>query len=144
MVKLLTETLLNNNKLIVPTSKGLSFIPQEEVLHLEVDEGYTKIHLADNTQILSSYNLGKFEKSLGRTFFKCHKSHIVNIEKVRSFENEGYVVLENGHRVPRYKSNRKIFLSLFKKNNSNKSFFTHYLLLMIPSQIFTIFQSLHS
>ena len=113
LVKLLSETLNKNNKLIVPTLKGMSFIPQEEVLHLEGHEGYTKIHLLDKTEILSSYNLGKFEKMLESSFFKCHKSHIVNIAKVRSFENEGYVVLENEHRVPISKANRKVFLNLF-------------------------------
>ncbi|MEM7086777.1 MAG: LytTR family DNA-binding domain-containing protein [Bacteroidota bacterium] len=113
LVKLLSETLNRNNKLIVPTSKGMSFIPQEEVLHLEGYEGYTKIHLANSTEILSSYNLGKFEKMLENSFFKCHKSHIVNIAKVRSFENEGYIVLENNHRVPISKANRKVFLNLF-------------------------------
>ena len=113
LVKLLSETLNKNNKLIVPTSKGMSFIPQEEVLHLEGHDGYTKIHLLDKTEILSSYNLGKFEKMLESSFFKCHKSHIVNIAKVRSFENEGYIVLENEHRVPISKANRKVFLNLF-------------------------------
>jgi len=113
LVKLLSETLNKNNKLIVPTSIGMSFIPQEEVLHLEGYEGYTKIHLSDKTEILSSYNLGKFEKMLENSFFKCHKSHIVNIAKVRSFENEGYIVLENEHRVPISRANRKVFLKLF-------------------------------
>jgi len=113
LVRLLSETISKKDKLIVPTSKGMSFIPQDEVLHLEGDEGYTKIHLIDRSEILSSYNLGKFEKMLGTTFFKCHKSHIVNIAKVRSFENEGYVVLENEHRVPISKANRRVFLNLF-------------------------------
>jgi len=113
LVKLLSETLNQNNKLIVPTSKGMSFIPQEEVMHLEGYEGYTRIHLIDETVILSSYSLGKFEKMLGKTFFKCHKSHIINVPKVRSFENEGYVVLENEHRVPISRANRKVFLNLF-------------------------------
>ena len=113
LVKLLSETLHQTNKLIVPTSKGMSFIPQEEVLHLEGYEGYTRIHLIDETMILSSYSLGKFEKMLGTNFFKCHKSHIINVPKVRSFENEGYVVLENEHRVPISRANRKVFLNLF-------------------------------
>ncbi len=114
LIEILTETLNNNNKLVVPTSKGLSFIPQEEVIHLEGYEGYTKIHLTNNTEIVSSYNLGKFEKDLGKHFFKCHKSHIVNLEKVRSFENEGYIVLENEYRVPISHTNKKTFLSLYK------------------------------
>jgi len=105
--------LQKNNKIIVPTSKGVSFIPQIEVMHLEGYEGYTKIHLMDGKTLISSYNLGKFEKLLSTSFFKCHKSHIINIEKVRHFENEGYIILDNDYRVPISRSNKKAFLSLF-------------------------------
>ncbi len=114
LIEMLTETITNTNKIIIPTAKGLSFIPQDDVLHLEGYEGYTKFHLTNNTEIVSSYNLGKFEKSLSSIFFKCHKSHIINIEKVRSFENEGYIVLEGEYRVPISKANRKVFLDLFQ------------------------------
>ncbi|MDX1774473.1 LytTR family two component transcriptional regulator [Oceanihabitans sediminis] len=113
LVNLLEENISTNNKLIIPTQKGLSFIPQEEVLHLEGYEGYTKIHIINGVTIMSSYNLGKFEKLLSSKFFKCHKSHIINIEKVRHFENEGYVVLDNETRVPISKTNKKAFLSMF-------------------------------
>lgn len=113
LVNLLTGALADNKKIIIPTSKGLSFIPQEEVIHLEGYEGYTKIHLINTTTITSSYNLGRFEKLLSTVFFKCHKSHIINLEKVRHFENEGYVVLENEYRVPISKTNRKAFLKVF-------------------------------
>ncbi len=114
LIEMLTEIITNTNKIIIPTAKGLSFIPQDDVLHLEGYEGYTKFHLTNNTEIVSSYNLGKFEKSLSSIFFKCHKSHIINIEKVRSFENEGYIVLEGEYRVPISKANRKVFLDLFQ------------------------------
>lgn len=113
LVNLLTGALADYKKIIIPTSKGLSFIPQEEVIHLEGYEGYTKIHLIDATTITSSYNLGRFEKLLSSVFFKCHKSHIINLEKVRHFENEGYVVLDNEYRVPISKTNKKAFLKLF-------------------------------
>ncbi|WP_452228559.1 MULTISPECIES: LytR/AlgR family response regulator transcription factor [unclassified Lacinutrix] len=113
LVGLLEENISKKNKIVVPTQKGISFIPQDEVLHLEGYEGYTKIHLINNTTITSSYNLGKFEKLLNTKFFKCHKSHIINLEKVRHFENEGYVVLNNEYRVPISKTNKKAFLSLF-------------------------------
>jgi len=113
LLKLISSTKTDNNKLIVPTVKGLSFIPQNEVLHIEGYEGYTKIHLEDNSTLMSSYNLGKFEKVVSSNFFKCHKSHIVNINKVRHFENEGYLVLENKQRVPISRANRKAFLEIF-------------------------------
>lgn len=113
LLSVLEENISKSNKIIVPTQKGISFLPQDEVLHLEGYEGYTKIHLINNTTITSSYNLGKFEKLLNTTFFKCHKSHIINLEKVRHFENEGYILLDNDYRVPISKTNKKAFLSLF-------------------------------
>ncbi len=112
LLDLLSDT-VKKNKVIVPTSKGISFIPEEEVMHLEGYEGYTKIHLTNKSMLTSSYNLGKFEKALGSKFFKCHKSHIINLEHVRHFENEGYIVLNNDYRVPISKTNKKAFLELF-------------------------------
>jgi len=113
LMALLAENITDNNRIIIPTATGVSFIPQEEVLHLEGYKGYTKIHLTDASVVTSSYNLGKFEKTLNNSFFKCHKSHIINLKKVRNFENEGYVVLDNNHRIPISKSHKKAFLSLF-------------------------------
>ncbi|WP_298427259.1 LytTR family DNA-binding domain-containing protein [uncultured Kordia sp.] len=115
LVNLLTNTITHSNKIIVPTPKGLSFIPEEEVMHLEGYDGYTKIHLINTTILTSSYNLGKFEKLLNPKFFKCHKSHIVNLEKVRHFENEGYLVLDTEERIPISKANKKAFLEFFRK-----------------------------
>ena len=116
LVQVLRDTIKRSNKLIVPTSKGMSLIPEAEVLHLEGYEGYTRIHLYNGDEIMSSYSLGKFEKSASDVFFKCHKSHIVNLERVRAFENEGYLVLDNEARVPISRSNRKPFLDLFNEN----------------------------
>lgn len=114
LVKLLSKTVLNNNKVVIPTTTGLSFITQEEILHLEGYDGYTKFHLSTGETIISSYNLGKFEKKLNpNLFFKCHKSHIIQIARVRNLENEGYILLENKQRVPISKTNKKLFLEFF-------------------------------
>lgn len=111
--KLISESMAQNNKIIVPTQNGVSFLNEDEVLHLEGYQGYTKIHLQNNTILTSSYNLGKFEKTIGPKFFKCHKSHIINLEKVRHLENEGYLILDNETHVPISRANKKLFLNLF-------------------------------
>ncbi len=113
LLQVLKDTISRTKKIVVPTAKGLSLIPENEVVHLEGYEGYTRIHLISGETITSSYNLGKFAKSLSEIFFKCHKSHIVNIESVRTFENEGYLLLSNDTRVPISKTHRKVFLGLF-------------------------------
>ncbi|MCF6308269.1 MAG: LytTR family DNA-binding domain-containing protein [Flavobacteriaceae bacterium] len=114
LIKLLSKTLVNSNKIVVPTQTGMSFISQKDIFHLEGYEGYTKFHLASGEEIVSSYNLGKFKKKLNpNLFFKCHKSHIIQIDKVSHFINEGYIILENNQRVPISRNNKKIFLELF-------------------------------
>ncbi|MCI2228311.1 LytTR family DNA-binding domain-containing protein [Polaribacter sp. MSW13] len=112
LLQFILEANSNANKLIIPTIKGVSFIPQKEVIHVEGFDGYTKIHLIDKTEIVSSYNIGKYEKMMSKLFYKCHKSHIINLEKVRHFENEGYIILENKKRVPVSKTKRKEFIDL--------------------------------
>ena len=114
LVEILSEALSLTNKIVIPTGKGLSFIPQEQVVNFEGYSGYTNIYLDDGSKIMSSYNIGRFEQVLNSVFFKCHKSHIINLAKVRSLENEGYIVLENGCRIPISKSNKKAFLQLFR------------------------------
>lgn len=113
LVELLNKIIDRDHKLKVPTQKGISFIPQDEIIHLEGYDGYTKIHMTDGKTVTSSYSLGKFSDYLDDYFFKCHKSHIVNIKAVRAFENEGYVVIGDDYRVPITKTYKQAFLDLF-------------------------------
>ncbi len=115
VMDLLSQTLSETGKIIVPTSRGFSFIPKDDVIRIEGYEGYTKFHLAGGEELVSSYNLGKFEKKLNdKRFFKCHKSHIINLKKVKGYENEGFILLENNHRVPISRTYKKAFLGLFE------------------------------
>lgn len=113
LVAMINKMIKSDHKLKIPTQKGISFIPQEQVMHLEGYDGYTKIHLKDGKTLTSSYSLGKFSSQLEDHFFKCHKSHIINIKSVLAFENEGYLVLGNDYRVPITKTYKQAFLDLF-------------------------------
>lgn len=115
LVNFLNETTFKSSKLIIPTTTGISFVEQKNIVSLEGYQGYTKIHTIDSETIVSSYNLGKFEEQLNKNFYKSHKSHIVNLVYVKQFENEGYIVLKNGLRVPISKANKKDFLTLLTK-----------------------------
>ncbi|MFT7071422.1 LytR/AlgR family response regulator transcription factor [Patiriisocius sp. Uisw_017] len=100
---------------MIPTNDGFLFINYNESMHVEGYDGYTKIHLENTSEIVSSYNIGKFEKMVTDNFYKCHKSHIINLHKVAQFKNEGYIILENRKTTPVSKANRKEFLQLFAK-----------------------------
>ncbi len=111
----LIESSSQANKLMIPTNDGFLFVNFEKILHIEGYDGYTRIHLLNGEEIVSSYNLGKFTDLIPSNFYKCHKSHIINLHKVTQFKNEGYIILDNLSQVPVSKAKRKEFLQLFIK-----------------------------
>ena len=113
-LNLLQQNILDHKKLLVPNAKGFSVIDQENIVYLEGYDGYTKINLDCDKQIISSYGLGKYEKKLNSNFFKTHKSYIVNLNKVIEFEKEGYVVLSKNIRIPISKKLKNQLLELLK------------------------------
>lgn len=114
LLELLQESISNQKKLLVPNEKGFSVIEQNDILYLEGYEGYTKINIDPERQIISSYGLGKYEQKLNANFFKTHKSYIVNLNKIIEFEKEGYVVLSNNVRIPISKKSKNELLDLLK------------------------------
>lgn len=114
LLELLQESISNQKKLLVPNEKGFSVIEQNDILYLEGYEGYTKINIDPERQIISSYGLGKYEQKLNANFFKTHKSYIVNLNKIIEFEKEGYVVLSNNVRIPISKKSKNELLELLK------------------------------
>ena len=114
LLELLQESISNQKKLLVPNEKGFSVIDQNDILYLEGYDGYTKINIDPERQIISSYGLGKYEQKLNANFFKTHKSYIVNLNKIIEFEKEGYVVLSNNVRIPISKKSKNELLDLLK------------------------------
>ena len=114
LLELLQESISNQKKLLVPNEKGFSVIEQNDILYLEGYDGYTKINIDPERQIISSYGLGKYEQKLNSNFFKTHKYYIVNLNKIIEFEKEGYVVLANNVRIPISKKSKNELLALLK------------------------------
>ena len=104
-------------KIIVPSQSGLQFLKISDIVCLEGTEGYTNIHLVDKTTILSSHNIGHFADLLdSNVFFKTHKSHVINLDYLEEYLNEGYVILESKKQIPVSRNRRTDFLNLLKQN----------------------------
>lgn len=77
-------------------------IKEEEIIRLEGNGSYTKIILADKT-LLSSKNIGwNQEKLSSQLFFRTHKSHLVNLNRIERLSKgkSGYIVLSNTDVIP--------------------------------------------
>jgi len=50
-----------------------------------------------------------------KDFYLVHKSHLINLNYIDKYLNEGYVILNITFRVPVSRSRRQDFLELLKK-----------------------------
>lgn len=86
----------STRKITVPTSKGLIFIPVNDIIRCEADVNYTTIYLKDKQQVLVAKTLKDFDEMLSdHQFFRIHNSHLINLNYIRSYHKGkgGYVTL---------------------------------------------------
>ena len=107
MIKTLLNEYKNDSKsdiIAVPTLSGYEIIKAEDIVHLEADESYTRIFLADGKKCTSSMTIARYEKVLDTNiFFRIHKSHIINTRHhLKEFNrHEGNVaIMDTGEAIP--------------------------------------------
>jgi two-component system LytT family response regulator len=88
-----------DRQLAIPIKDGVVFVKQEDIIRIEGEGSYSVFHTTTRDRYVSSRNLKEFEDLLpGQPFFRIHKSHIININKVRKYlKTDGhYVEMEDG------------------------------------------------
>jgi two-component system, LytTR family, response regulator len=97
------QPLQKNYAFHVPTQNGFVILRYNDIIRCEADGAYTHFYMKDKSdKITSSINLGQVENKLGTSFFRAHKSHIINKEFVVSYsKGEGLLVkMNDGCEVP--------------------------------------------
>lgn len=90
----------NINRVLVKDRSNVHVISIMEILWFEAQDDYVAIHTKDNV-FLKLDRLSNFEKSLdGRIFKRIHRSYIVNMDYVQRIENQKWVVLNSGRKLP--------------------------------------------
>jgi two-component system, LytTR family, response regulator len=102
-------------KLPLPTSEGFVFVNIDEIILAEADRSYAVFAMKDGTRIMVSKPLGDFEERLLKnTFFRIHKSHIINLHEVKKYVRGegGHVVMTNNAVVPVSRTRKDGFLKM--------------------------------
>lgn len=96
----------------IPTIEGLEFIATEKIIRCEGLQKCTLIITTEKSNIISSYNIGKFANLLEENgFFSCHRSHLINLQYVKKYTREGYIFFSaNSKPVPLARRKRCEFL----------------------------------
>lgn len=104
------------DKIGLPVSNGILFIPLEEIIHMEADGMYTKFHVLSQGSIIVSKPLKFFEHIINSNpnFYRPHRSHIFNVKFLKQYVNRdgNYVILENDHVIPISKDKKEEFLEI--------------------------------
>jgi two-component system LytT family response regulator len=105
----------NNQKIAIPTVHGYSFIDISQLLLLEGDGKYSRLTTFSGQQYTSTKNLGEFESILpDDTFYRCHKSWVVNLRYVDRFDKSSNKLFMQGNRVAEVSSRKRDeFMKLF-------------------------------
>lgn len=105
-----------NRKIGIPSVNGIDFVRVDEIIVCEGDQKYTNVVLDTGTKILSSYNIGEFNRILESSgFFLSHRSHLINLTKIKQYQKDGTIVLENGMTAPLARRRKEEFLLRIKK-----------------------------
>ncbi|MEZ5045439.1 MAG: LytTR family DNA-binding domain-containing protein [Chitinophagaceae bacterium] len=86
------------SKIMVYSGNGYNFIEKNEIVSLQGQDNYTKIVFLNKPAILVSKTIKEYEDLDKNTFFRIHKSAIINLNHLKSFfsHDGGTVVLTDG------------------------------------------------
>lgn len=90
-------------KLSVPTTHGMEFLALNEIIRIQADGSYSTIFCVNKKSMLVSKNLKELQTALeGESFFRTHKSHLINFEHIRKYsptKDGGYIEMSDGSSV---------------------------------------------
>ena len=98
-------------------SNGTLYVHFNDIIRLQAEGSYTIIHLASNEKHCLSNHIGYFESHLqDASFFRVHKSHLINLRHVRKFlRTDGYhVEMSDGSRAEVSRRQKNEFLQMLK------------------------------
>ncbi len=102
-----TEELLG-----IPTFKGYDFFKIRDILRCEGLQRCTRIIIRGNKSLTSSHNLGNFSEKLEPYgFFSPHKSHLINLNYIQSYERAGNIIMQDGADIPVARRKRQALLA---------------------------------
>lgn len=103
-------------QVILPTIEGFELVKMENIVRLQGNGNFTDIYMTDGKKKMACRFLKHYAEILPYPFLRVHKSHIINVNFVKSYHRSlgGYVVLNDDTEVfisPNYKEE---FLRVFR------------------------------
>ena len=110
----------NQKRISIPVKNGFEIINIDDIIYCEADGSYTTFHTVHNKKYVTTTILKKIEGILQQaTFFRIHRSVLVNIKHIVKYDNSGKVILVNNKSLNVATRNKKNFLNIIKLMSYN-------------------------
>jgi two-component system LytT family response regulator len=107
---------LSGNNLALPTMDGYSFVKFDDIVRIEADGNYCRIHCINKQVHTITRQIHDLESKLPEAMFcRIHNSHIINLNYIREYVKGrgGYVVMADGSQVDVSHRRKDQFLERF-------------------------------
>ena len=106
-------------KIGLPVFDGIRFIALQDLIHLEADGMYTRVHTVHDGILVISKPLKFFNLLLDTSsiFYRPHRSHIINLRYLKQFVRVevSYILLDNDSEVPLSREKKQEFLGMVNR-----------------------------
>jgi two-component system LytT family response regulator len=104
----------------IPNGKSIHAVTIKDIVHITSKGAYSVIHLSTGEKHACAKGLGELFERLSnhKYFYRPHKSHVVNLNKVKQYRSTGrgaILVMTCGSWVRVSKREKPGFLSVYRK-----------------------------
>ena len=104
-------------KISLSTSDRVHVCPVDDILYCESEANYTHFYIKGEKPLLISKPLKEYEELLrDHQFERVHQSYLINVNHMKTFvkTDGGYVLMDNGAKIPVSKRKRDRLIELLK------------------------------
>lgn len=102
-------------KLGIAMRDGIVYCTVKDIIRIESEGSYSTVYLADGKRCVASKGLGEYEELLPLDlFFRVHKSHLINVQKVSKYirTDGNFLEMEDGSVIEIARRKKDEFLQL--------------------------------
>ncbi len=108
------ETHPEKKQVILPTLEGFEVVKMEDIVRLRGNGNFTDIYLSNGSRKMVCRFLKHFSEILPYPFMRVHKSHIINVNFVKSYNKGGFVTLFDDTEIEISATYKEEFLKKFR------------------------------
>ncbi|PHN06500.1 LytR/AlgR family response regulator transcription factor [Flavilitoribacter nigricans] len=107
-----------DQKIALPQSDHIAFVPVNSIIRCRGDRNYTHFYFKDGTTLLVSRTLKEFTDLLeGNQFYRVHQSHLVNLDCIRKYSKRdgGTLITTDNEKIPVARARKDQLLAICRE-----------------------------